>query len=79
MGQPVNGKKCEKRSFNQVEGIDLESFGQENRKARPRSGDPTEMLKDARGLQGKVVTSVVQQDKGWGRLARTTESKDVAL
>lgn len=68
LGQPINGKRCEKSSFGQVEGIDLESFGQENRKARPRSWDPTEMFKNAHRLQGKVVTSVAQQDgdgEGW--------------
>lgn len=57
----------------------MESFGQENRKARPRSWDPTEILKDAHGLQSKVVASVAQKDRGWGGLARTTGSKDVAL
>lgn len=61
-------KDVKKSSFGQVEGIDLESFGQENRKARPRGWDPTEMFKNAHRLQGKVVTSVAQQDgdgEGW--------------
>lgn len=79
LGQSINGKRCEKGSLGQVEGIDLESFEQENRKARPRSWDPTEILKYAHGLQGKVVTSKAQQDRGRGGLARDSGSKDVAL
>ena len=62
-----------------VEGTDLESFGQENKKARSRSWDPTETLKYAHELQGKVIISVAQQDRGQGSLARTTGSKGVTL
>lgn len=32
LGQSINGKRCEERRLGQV-GVDLESFGQENRKA----------------------------------------------
>lgn len=37
LDQPVSGKRCEKKSLSQVEEVDLESFRQENGKARPRS------------------------------------------
>ena len=60
LGQLVNGKRCEKRCFGQVEEVDLESFRKGNKKARPRSWDPKGILrtKDAYGQLGKVVTSM---------------------
>lgn len=55
LDQPVSGKRCEKKSLSQVEEVDLESFRQENGKARPRSWDPKGMLrtKDIYGQLGK--------------------------
>lgn len=45
LGQPVNGKRCEKRSLGQVEEVELESFGQGNRKTRPKRWDPKGILR----------------------------------